>query len=48
MVSDKWLRDVPLAPRTTWRIGGPAKFFFAPETPDEAVEACKALGRALA
>ena len=39
MVSDKWLRDVPLAPRTTWRIGGPAKFFFAPETPDEAVEA---------
>ncbi|MEX2584234.1 MAG: UDP-N-acetylmuramate dehydrogenase [Gemmatimonadota bacterium] len=32
------LRDVPLAPFTTFRIGGPADYFFEPETEDELVQ----------
>lgn len=28
-------RDRPLAPLTTWRIGGPAEMFFSPRTPEE-------------
>ena len=34
-----WRRDVPLADRTTWRVGGPADFLFAPETPEQAAAA---------
>jgi UDP-N-acetylmuramate dehydrogenase len=36
------LRDVPLAPCTTFRIGGPADFFFEPETEGELIAALRA------
>ncbi|MBF0180830.1 MAG: UDP-N-acetylmuramate dehydrogenase [Magnetococcales bacterium] len=29
------LTDVPLAPRTTWRIGGAARWFLSPASPEE-------------
>lgn len=44
---DRVLRDVPLAPYTTFRIGGPADLFFRARTPSdlvEAVTAAEALG----
>jgi UDP-N-acetylmuramate dehydrogenase len=38
-LGDRLERDVPLAPLTTFRIGGPADFFYRARTPDELVNA---------
>jgi UDP-N-acetylmuramate dehydrogenase len=37
--ADRIERDVPLAPLTTFRIGGPADLFFRARTPDDLAEA---------
>jgi UDP-N-acetylmuramate dehydrogenase len=37
--ADRIERDVPLAPLTTFKIGGPADLFFRARTPDELAEA---------
>lgn len=46
---EKFLRQAlvqePLAPYTTWRIGGPAQFLLAPASAEEAVEAVVAAGQ---
>ena len=31
--------NIPLAPYTTWKIGGPAEFFCEPESEEELLEA---------
>lgn len=33
-----WQREVPLAPRTSWKIGGAARYFSAPKTVEQAAE----------
>jgi UDP-N-acetylmuramate dehydrogenase len=38
-------RERPLAPLTTWRIGGPAEFYFEPETADDVAETIEVLRR---
>lgn len=38
LTPNKFQRNVPLAPLTTWKIGGPAKFFLAAKTPAEVKE----------
>ena len=38
-------RDVPLAPFTTFRIGGPADLFLKARTPEDLVEAVTAATR---
>ncbi|MBD3161823.1 MAG: UDP-N-acetylmuramate dehydrogenase [Candidatus Eisenbacteria bacterium] len=35
MSSPVWREEVPLAPMTSWRIGGPARAFCEPRTPEE-------------
>ncbi|MDH3592783.1 MAG: UDP-N-acetylenolpyruvoylglucosamine reductase, partial [Planctomycetota bacterium] len=35
----------PLAPLTTWRIGGPAELYLEPATPEELAESVGALWR---
>ena len=36
---DRVRRDAPLAPLTTFRVGGPAEFLFEPRTTEEIVAA---------
>ena len=38
-------REVPLAPFTTWRLGGPAELLLEPETVDDLVDMTRALWR---
>ncbi|MDM7914896.1 MAG: UDP-N-acetylmuramate dehydrogenase [Candidatus Eisenbacteria bacterium] len=38
----RWSESVPLAPLTTWRIGGPARALAEPSTPEEPAEARRA------
>ena len=42
---DRIERDVPLAPYTTFRIGGPADLFYRARTPDELARTARALDR---
>jgi len=37
--SKKLKKNIKLAPYTTYKIGGPAKYFFSAETEDEIAEA---------
>lgn len=38
-IPQEWERDVLLAPLTSWKIGGPARYFFSPRHPAEAANA---------
>jgi len=41
-LGDRVQKDVPLAPFTTFRVGGPADLFFEPRAPDELIDAMAA------
>lgn len=44
MIEPQVRSSVPLAPLTTWRVGGPARGFAEPRTPEELIEARRDAG----